>query len=668
MNSAASPSLAEAAPGGAATAEPPGPGTEATAVAGSFRYIAFISYSHRNKREAAWIHSSLERYRLPKRLVGKETPIGPVPARLSPIFRDRDELPASGNLGAELMAALEASRFLLVIASPASAASRWVNEEIKAFKRMHGADRVLALVVDGEPNSADPSREALPAALRFQLGPDGELSNEPAEPIAADLRREGDGRRLAFLKLAAGLSGVRLDELVQREAQRRARRLTIIASAAVAGMTLTSGLAAYAYLQRNEAERQRAIAERESETARATADYLIGTFQLVNPATENPRTISAFEILSRSASRAKAELEGQPEILVRITDSLAQSYVNLGLYDEAAGLLVGTIPAINRAGPEGAAAFGTLGEAYLRQGKTGLARSTLVRGERLLAGEETGPETAPEVARYRAAMRLALALARVDRSEGRNKEALARLEDGLARLSASPAPRPIDEARLRHTKGLVLVDEGDFGGAGAELERAHAIYVRELGPKHRLVGENLYDQAQNAYVAGKLDLALQRTGESRVILETVLDDTNPFRAHVLALEGQILLGQDKLQPARAALDKAVAIYRKALGGPSYVIGISEVYLALIASRQGDTAAALAYLDDAKLNYDASYGALHPNHGDLLVNRAVILHKAGRLAEARADCAEGLRILVETLGADHSFTRDNRNICKDLGAI
>ncbi|WP_448579064.1 tetratricopeptide repeat protein [Thermaurantiacus sp.] len=253
----------------------------------------------------------------------------------------------------------------------------------------------------------------------------------------------------------------------------------------------------------------------------------------------------------------------------------------------------------------------------------------------------------------------------MDRSEGRNREALARLDEGLARQVAAPTSRPIDEARLRHTKGTVLSEEGAFDGARAELEQAQALYVRELGPRHRLVGEVLYDQAQNAYLAGELDLALGRTAESRAILETILDETNPFRAHVLALEGQILFGQNKLGPARAALDRAVEIYRKALGGPSYVIGISEVYLALIASGQGEPAAALAYLDDAKRNYDASYGRLHPNHGDLLVNRAIILDKAGRRSEARSDCAQGLRILEETLGRDHSFTKDNRKICEGL---
>lgn len=646
MNKEASPSPADAVPA------PPGDRP--------WRYRAFISYSHRDKRAVARLHGALERFRMPRRLVGRDGPFGPVPARLTPIFRDRDELPASGNLGAELMAALQSAQFLIVVASPASARSRWVNEEIIAFKRVHGAERVLALVVDGEPNAGDPEREALAPALRFQIGPDGQLSDIPAEPIAADQRREADGRRLAFLKIVAGLSGVGLDELVQREAQRRARRLTFVATGALAGMTLTSGLAAYAYLQRNEAIRQRAIAEKESATARATADYLVGTFQLLNPATENPRTISAFDLLSRSADRASAELVGEPEILVRITDSLAQSYMNLGLYSEAEQLLVRNIPQMNRAGAEGVAAYSTLGETYHRQGKTDLSRRTLVRGERMLRNLSEDPAVDG------AAVRLLLAVARVERADGRGTEALARLDEGLAIVRRARPPRPLDEARLSHTRGLVLLDSGDFAGAEASLERAHAIYVAELGDRHRLVGENLYDQAQNAYVAGKLDLARKRAGEARVLLDSILDDTNPFRAHVLALEGQILFGQGNLAPARRALEEAVAIYRKALGGPSYVIGISDVYLALVASGQGDTAAALAYLDDAKRNYDASYGEIHPNHGDLLVNRARILMQAGRAAEARQSCRDGLAILVDTLGADHSFTKENSKICASLG--
>ncbi len=74
-----------------------------------FKYRAFISYSHADEKWAKWLHRRLETYRIPKRLVGSETPRDIVPASGStPVFRDRDELPTATNLGATLLAALAA--------------------------------------------------------------------------------------------------------------------------------------------------------------------------------------------------------------------------------------------------------------------------------------------------------------------------------------------------------------------------------------------------------------------------------------------------------------------------------------------------------------------------------------------------------------------------------
>ena len=97
------------------------------------KYRAFISYSHRDSRWASWLHSSLERYRPPKALVGTVTARGEVPRRLAPIFRDRDELASATDLGTLINAALEGSACQIVLCSPPAAKSKWVNEEILAF-------------------------------------------------------------------------------------------------------------------------------------------------------------------------------------------------------------------------------------------------------------------------------------------------------------------------------------------------------------------------------------------------------------------------------------------------------------------------------------------------------------------------------------------------------
>jgi hypothetical protein len=62
-------------------------------------------------------------------------------------------LPKSADLGANINQALEESPYLSVIRSPDSAQPRWVNEEIKTFKKLGREDRILALIVHGKPNA-----------------------------------------------------------------------------------------------------------------------------------------------------------------------------------------------------------------------------------------------------------------------------------------------------------------------------------------------------------------------------------------------------------------------------------------------------------------------------------------------------------------------------------
>ena len=93
-----------------------------------FKYWAFISYSHADSNWADWLHKGLETYKVPKHLVGKPTREGIVPKRPFPVFRDRDELPGSANLGDNLTRALRQSRYLVVVCSPKSVASQWVDQ------------------------------------------------------------------------------------------------------------------------------------------------------------------------------------------------------------------------------------------------------------------------------------------------------------------------------------------------------------------------------------------------------------------------------------------------------------------------------------------------------------------------------------------------------------
>jgi tetratricopeptide (TPR) repeat protein len=231
----------------------------------SAQYYAFLSYSHKDEELADWLHSQLERFQVPRSLAGKLTANGVIPKRLTPIFRDRHELAAATDLGEEIQAALAASQYLLVLCSPDAAKSHWTNAEIETFKRSRPDGCVLAAIVAGDPFASDikghEGEECFPPALRQKYDRRGRATGKRAEPLAADLRETGDGRRMGFLKLVAGMLGVGLDELVQRDATRRQRRLAWLAAASLGGMAVTSTLAVFAIQSRDEARDQRREAE-----------------------------------------------------------------------------------------------------------------------------------------------------------------------------------------------------------------------------------------------------------------------------------------------------------------------------------------------------------------------------------------------------------------------
>jgi tetratricopeptide (TPR) repeat protein len=220
-------------------------------------YWAFLSYCSHDRAAARWLQRALETYTVPRRFVGLATQAGPAPKQFRPIFRDRTELAADADLGARIETALAQSAYLIVVCSPQAAESRWVDKEIAYFRGLHGAARILTVIVGDSPTRNH--RDCFPPALRYHEDSSGVA--EGPEPIAVDLRAGGDGRRMGRLKLVAGMLGVGLDDLVRRDAQRRHRRFVVVAAGSVAGMAVMAALATAAFIARNEAERQRGHAE-----------------------------------------------------------------------------------------------------------------------------------------------------------------------------------------------------------------------------------------------------------------------------------------------------------------------------------------------------------------------------------------------------------------------
>ncbi len=304
------------------------------AVGDAYRYWAFLSYSHVDTAAAARLHRQLEIFRVPRPLVGAPHPLGTIPKRVIPIFRDRQELAAASDLGREISDALDQSRYLIVLCSPAAARSRWVDQEVREFKRRHGEDRVLAAIVEGEPFAADEAEECFPLALRQRVDRKGKLTGRPAEPVAADLRDRGDGWHDGVLKLVAGMLHVGLDDLVQREQLRRQKRMTAIVGASLLGMAFTTGLSVVAINARDAARDERREAE-------SMVGFMLGDLK------DELEPIGRLDALDQVGARALAYYERQDQ--KKLTDEqLAQRSRALTLLGQIATARADTAGALKR--------------------------------------------------------------------------------------------------------------------------------------------------------------------------------------------------------------------------------------------------------------------------------------------------------------------------------
>jgi hypothetical protein len=289
------------------------------------KYNAFISYRHADNKEqgrqwATWLHQAIETYDVPADLVGKKNGRGEkIPARIFPIFRDEEELPANADLGNSIVGALNSTRLLIVLCSPKAVASTYVADEIDYFKKLGHSDRIVSAIIDGEPNASwDKGKQAagfsaedecFPIPLQFEYDENGNRTAKHAEPIAADFRINNEGvpeqawtsieayrqhlkntsnlnindikkkvesyqqqQHLMLLKIIAGILGVPLGELTQRDKEyqlelerQRAKKLRRWLSAVVVLATLAIIAGGLAYIQQQKAKKHEieAVAQRD---------------------------------------------------------------------------------------------------------------------------------------------------------------------------------------------------------------------------------------------------------------------------------------------------------------------------------------------------------------------------------------------------------------------
>lgn len=232
------------------------------------KYQAFLSYSHESDAPlAAALHSSLSRLAKPWYRL-----------RSMRIFLDKTSLAANPGLWQSIEVALGQSEHFLLLASPASAASRWVHQEVQWWLENRSAQTLILCLTAGDilwdAGAGDfdwHKTTALPASLKGAF---------PAEPLYADFRAakaasayadSNPAFRGALLDVAAPLMGRSKDDLDGEDI--RLHRRAVRTAWAAALITLLLGLSAATAMflahQRQQIAASRALA---SEAASHTDD------------------------------------------------------------------------------------------------------------------------------------------------------------------------------------------------------------------------------------------------------------------------------------------------------------------------------------------------------------------------------------------------------------
>ena len=191
------------------------------------------------------------------------------------IFRDQTTLSATPELWGSIEQALDRSKTFILLASPESADSRWVEREVAWWRAHRDSGKCLIVLTAGELRWDEAGHDftadsAIPPSLRGWF---------KSEPLWVDLRWARTDEHLSLrnplfrdcvAELAAPLHGIPKDE-IEGEDIRQQRRTRRTVRAVIATLTvlvvLASVLAVTANVQRQKAVRQTQEAVRQRDIA-----------------------------------------------------------------------------------------------------------------------------------------------------------------------------------------------------------------------------------------------------------------------------------------------------------------------------------------------------------------------------------------------------------------
>ncbi len=420
------------------------------------------------------------------------------------------------------------------------------------------------------------------------------------------------GRSLQEAERLATASGIQLTDAdrqyIALSSQRAARRRfwERAAAAALAALSVIAGGAAWlASAQRDEALEQRAVAEREAEAARASADFLIGIFEVADPSEAGGGRLTARDVLDQGLAQLDSGLADQKVLQLRLRVLIARAYAGLGLYGDA--------------------------EALLRQAD-------------LEADSASGLE-----ARERLDVRFQLAqilvsIGELDEAERLHAEVLTARRDLFGEDD-------LDTADSLAARAHELWRNGDAAAAEPLFERVLALRKEKLGPTHRDVVDMLGTLGTFHYQLGLRDEAAGYFREAAALSREAYGERHVRTA--VAISNVAFVEPD---PARreALLRESLEIRTEILGDDHPLVARAQANLAGFYGYQGEAEKADTYYRQAIATLSALPDET-PEAPNLLNRYGLFLQSQERYADAADVFRQAADGFARQLGESHRHT-------------
>jgi serine/threonine protein kinase/tetratricopeptide (TPR) repeat protein len=433
----------------------------------------------------------------------------------------------------------------------------------------------------------------------------------------------------------------------------RRHRIAVTAAAGLALLLAGFGVTEFLQVQRVSRERDR---------ANRITDFMVGMFKVSDPNEARGNAVTAREILDRAAHDINTGLARDPEVQSDLMYTMAETYVNLGLFSRAHAISEGVLENRRRLlGPENPKTLESQTQLVWildREGRDAeaekLVRATLATERRVLGPEN--PITLEAMGH--------LATILENRGNYQEEEKLQReLLEIETRKSGPDNPLTI---RAMANLATAVSLEGRLAEAEGMYRKVLAVEQRVLGPDHTQTMATMHNLANRLDEQGRYVEAEDLYRQVFAIELRVLGPEHPDTLDTMtALANDLHYGESRTADAEALYRKALEIELRTLG-PEHPSTIrTQEGLANVLSTEGH------YAEAEKMHREILSVRLHtlgPDHTDTLLskyNLASVVAQLHRWPEAEKLFRETLADQTRVLGAENADTMASQASLADV---